>query len=41
MRRRNAPIITENSQVYTFTRRALVLGAGQGLLAAALAGRMA
>lgn len=41
MRRRNAPIITENSQVYTFTRRAMVLGAGQGLLAAALAGRMA
>jgi penicillin-binding protein 2 len=41
MRRRNAPIITENSQAYTFTRRAMVLGAGQGLLAAALAGRMA
>jgi penicillin-binding protein 2 len=41
MRRHGSPIITENNQVYTFTRRALVLGGAQGLLAAALAGRMA
>ena len=41
MMRRGRPIITENSQVYTFTRRALVIGGAQGLLAAALAGRMA
>jgi hypothetical protein len=27
MRRRSVPLITESSQVYTFTRRALVLGA--------------
>jgi penicillin-binding protein 2 len=40
MRRRPKPIITENSQVYTFTRRALVLGGAQGVLAAALAARM-
>jgi penicillin-binding protein 2 len=38
--RRGKPIITENTQVYTFTRRALVLGAGQGVIAAMLAGRM-
>jgi penicillin-binding protein 2 len=41
MRRRNIPLITENSQAYTFTRRAFVLGAAQGGLAALLAGRMA
>jgi penicillin-binding protein 2 len=41
MRRRNQPIITENSQAYTFTRRALVLGGAQALLAAGLAARMA
>ena len=41
MMRRGRPIITENSQVYTFTRRALVLGGAQAVLAAALAGRMA
>ncbi len=42
MRRRKAPpLITENSQAYTFTRRAMVLGAAQGGLAALLAGRMA
>ncbi|HYE27437.1 MAG TPA: penicillin-binding protein 2 [Allosphingosinicella sp.] len=41
MRRRTRPIITENSQVYTFTRRALVLGGAQGALGALLAGRMA
>jgi penicillin-binding protein 2 len=41
MKRRNRPVITESSQLYTFTRRALVLGGFQGLLGAALAGRMA
>ncbi|MFN3388686.1 MAG: penicillin-binding protein 2 [Allosphingosinicella sp.] len=41
MTRRGRPTITENSQVYTFTRRALVVGGFQGVLAAALAGRMA
>ena len=41
MIRRNLPNITENSQVYTFTRRALVLGGAQGVLAAGLAARMA
>jgi len=40
MRRRDAAVITENSQGYTFTRRALVRGAAQGVLAAGLAGRM-
>jgi penicillin-binding protein 2 len=40
MRRRPAPLVTENSQVYTFTRRALVLGGAQGVLAAGLAARM-
>jgi penicillin-binding protein 2 len=38
--RRGKSIITENTQAYTFTRRALVLGAGQGVIAAMLAGRM-
>ncbi|MDP8914362.1 MAG: penicillin-binding protein 2, partial [Pseudomonadota bacterium] len=41
MKRRNAPAITEQSQVFTFTRRAFVLGAAQGGVAALLAGRMA
>jgi penicillin-binding protein 2 len=41
MKRRNRPVITESSQLFTFTRRALVLGGFQGLLGAALAGRMA
>jgi penicillin-binding protein 2 len=41
MKRRPIPLITESSQVYTFTRRALVLGAAQGTLGAALIGRMA
>lgn len=41
MRRRGAPLITENSQVYTFSRRAFVLGAAQAGIAALLAGRMA
>jgi penicillin-binding protein 2 len=40
MKRRARPLITENSQVYTFTRRAMVLGAAQGTVAAALAVRM-
>ena len=41
MRRRAAPLVTESSQVYTFTRRAFVLGAAQWGLAGALAARMA
>ena len=41
MRRRARPVITENSQIYTFTRRALVLGGAQGLMATALGARMA
>ncbi len=41
MKRRPIPLITESSQVYTFTRRALLVGAAQGGLAALLAGRMA
>ena len=41
MRRRNRPAVTESSQLFTFTRRAMVLGGFQGLLGAALAGRMA
>jgi penicillin-binding protein 2 len=40
MKRRNRPVITENSHAYTFTRRAMVLGGAQGALAAALAARM-
>lgn len=38
---RRIPLVTENSQAYTFTRRALVLGGLQGGIAALLAGRMA
>jgi penicillin-binding protein 2 len=41
MKRRRAPLITEQSQVYTFSRRAFVLTAAQGGIAALLAGRMA
>jgi penicillin-binding protein 2 len=41
MRRKAKPLITESSQAYSFTRRAIVLGAGQGGIAALLAGRMA
>ncbi len=41
MMRRNRPVITESSQLFTFTRRAMVLGGFQGLLGASLAGRMA
>jgi penicillin-binding protein 2 len=41
MRKRGAPLVTENSQIYTFSRRAFVLGMGQAGIAALLAGRMA
>jgi penicillin-binding protein 2 len=41
MRKRGAPLVTENSQIYTFSRRAFVLTAAQGGIAALLAGRMA
>jgi penicillin-binding protein 2 len=41
MKRRNRPVITESSQVFTFTRRALVLGGLQGAMATALGARMA
>ena len=40
MSRRNAPIVTESSQSATFSRRALVIGGAQAMLAALLAGRM-
>lgn len=40
MRRSGAPAITENSQRYTFTRRALVVGALQGGFATLLATRL-
>ena len=40
-RKKPPPLITENSQVYTFTRRAFVLGGLQGGVAALLAARMA
>jgi penicillin-binding protein 2 len=40
MSRRGAPLVTENSQAFTFSRRAFVLSAGQWTLAAMLAGRM-
>ncbi|HEX8532898.1 MAG TPA: penicillin-binding protein 2 [Allosphingosinicella sp.] len=41
MKRRRGPLITEQSQAYTFSRRTFVLGAAQGGIAALLAGRMA
>jgi penicillin-binding protein 2 len=41
MKRRGTPLVTENTQSYTFTRRAMVVGAMQGAVAALLAGRMA
>ena len=41
MKRLAPPLVTENSQGFTFTRRAMVLGALQGGVAALLAGRMA
>ena len=40
MNRRYQPIVTGNNQVYTFTRRAIVVGGAQGVLAAGLAARM-
>jgi penicillin-binding protein 2 len=40
-RRKPPPLVTENSQAYTFTRRAMVLGAMQGGITALLGGRMA
>jgi penicillin-binding protein 2 len=40
MNRRYRPTVTESNQVYTFTRRALVLGGAQGVLAVGLAARM-
>lgn len=40
MSRRGAPIITENRQAFTFSRRAFLLNASQWGLAAALIGRM-
>ena len=39
-RPRNRPVVTESSQAQTFSRRALVIGGAQGLLATLLAGRM-
>ncbi|HWH16940.1 MAG TPA: penicillin-binding protein 2, partial [Allosphingosinicella sp.] len=41
MRRRGAPLITENSQSYTFTRRGLVMGGFQMGVSALMAGRLA
>ncbi len=41
MRTRGAALITESTQGYTFTRRALVLGAAEAGVATVLAGRMA
>ena len=41
MRRRGPPLVTENSQVFTFTRRALVIGGFQAGISALLAGRLA
>ena len=40
LRPRKGPVVTESSQATTFSRRALVLGGAQGLLATLLAGRM-
>ncbi|HEX4736778.1 MAG TPA: penicillin-binding protein 2 [Allosphingosinicella sp.] len=39
-RKRHRPLITEHSQAFSFTRRAIVLGVGQGALATALGVRM-
>jgi penicillin-binding protein 2 len=41
MKRRSRPLVTESNQAFTFTRRAMVLGGAQGLVAAVLGGRMA
>jgi penicillin-binding protein 2 len=40
MRRRARQIVTESTQAFAFTRRAMVLGGAQGAMAALLAGRM-
>ncbi|WP_166037913.1 penicillin-binding protein 2 [Sphingosinicella sp. YJ22] len=40
MKRRSAPLVTEQSQAITFTRRSLVFGALQGGVGVLLAGRM-
>jgi penicillin-binding protein 2 len=40
MKKRRKPVLTENTQAFSFTRRAIVLGAGQGALATALGVRM-
>jgi penicillin-binding protein 2 len=40
MKKRGKPVLTENTQAFSFTRRAMVLGAGQGMLATALGVRM-
>ncbi len=39
-KKRPRPFITENVQAFSFTRRAIVLGVGQGALATALGVRM-
>ncbi len=39
-KRRRAPPMTEHSQAFSFTRRAMVLGGGQALIATALSVRM-
>jgi penicillin-binding protein 2 len=41
MKRKARPLVTESNQAFTFTRRAMVLGGAQGLVAAVLGGRMA
>ena len=40
MRRRGKPLLTENAQTFSFTRRAMVLGSLQAGVAALLAGRV-
>lgn len=41
MRRRGPPLVTESTQSYTFTRRAIFVGAMEGSIALLLGGRMA
>src|SRR5207237_556865 len=41
MKRKSRPLVTESNQAFTFTRRAMVLGGAQGVVAAVLGGRMA
>lgn len=41
MRRRGPPLVTESTQSYTFTRRAMFVGAMEGSIALLLGGRMA